>query len=49
VVSVQSTPTGLERQLFNVTHDAPLNYGLACVFTAILLGWTSPVPFGRPD
>ena len=54
VVSVQSTPlfvdaTGLERRLFNMAHDAPLSYGLACVFMAMLLGWISAVLFRRPD
>jgi uncharacterized protein (TIGR02186 family) len=53
VVSAQSTPlfvdaTGLERRLFNTAHDAPLSYGLACVFMAILLGWISSVLFRRP-
>ena len=52
VVSVQSTPlfvdaTGLERQLYNMAHDAPLTYGLACVFMAMLLGWISSVLFRR--
>ena len=54
VVSAQSTPlfvdaTGLERRLFNMAHDAPLSYGLACVFLSILLGWISSVLFRRPD
>jgi uncharacterized protein (TIGR02186 family) len=53
VVSAQSTPlfvdaTGLERRLFNMAHDAPLSYGLACVFMAVLLGWISSVLFRRP-
>ena len=53
VVSVQSTPlfvdaTGLERQLYNLAHYAPLTYGLACVFMAMLLGWISSVLFRRP-
>ena len=53
VVSAQSTPlfvdaTGLERRLFNLAHDAPLLYGLACVFMAMLLGWISSVLFRRP-
>ena len=53
VVSAQSTPlfvdaTGLERRLFNMAHDAPLLYGLACVFMAMLLGWISSVLFRRP-
>jgi uncharacterized protein (TIGR02186 family) len=53
VVSAQSTPlfvdaTGLERRLFNLAHDAPLSYGLACVFMAMLLGWISSVLFRRP-
>ena len=53
VVSAQSTPffvdaTGLERRLFNMAHDAPLSYGLACVFMAMLLGWISSVLFRRP-
>ena len=53
VVSVQSTPlfvdaTGLERQLYNMAHNAPLTYGLACVFMAMLLGWISSVLFRRP-
>jgi uncharacterized protein (TIGR02186 family) len=53
VVSAQSTPlfvdaTGLERRLFNMAHDAPLSYGLTCVFMAILLGWISSVLFRRP-
>ena len=54
VVSAQSTPlvvdaSGLERRLFNMAHDAPLSYGLACVFLAMLLGWISSVLFRRPD
>jgi uncharacterized protein (TIGR02186 family) len=54
VVSAQSTPmfvdaTGLERRLYNMAHDAPLSYGLACVFLAMLLGWISAVLFRRPD
>jgi uncharacterized protein (TIGR02186 family) len=53
VVSEQSTPlfvdaTGLERQLYNLAHNAPLIYGLACVFMAMLLGWISSVLFRRP-
>ena len=53
VISAQSTPlfvdaTGLERRLFNMAHDAPLSYGLACVFMAMLLGWISSVLFRRP-
>jgi uncharacterized protein (TIGR02186 family) len=53
VVSAQSTPlfvdaSGLERRLFNMAHDAPLSYGLACVFLAMLLGWISSVLFRRP-
>ncbi len=53
VVSAQSTPlfvdqTGLERRLYNLAHNAPLTYGLACVFMAILLGWISSVLFRRP-
>jgi uncharacterized protein (TIGR02186 family) len=53
VVSAQSTPlfvdaTGLERRLFNLAHEAPLTYGLACVFMAMLLGWISSVLFRRP-
>ncbi len=53
VVSAQSTPlfvdaTGLERQLYNLAHNAPLRYGLACVFMAMLLGWISSVLFRRP-
>ncbi len=53
VVSAQSTPlfidqTGLERRLFNLAHDAPLTYGLACVLMAVLLGWISSVLFRRP-
>jgi uncharacterized protein (TIGR02186 family) len=53
MVSAQSTPlfvdaTGLERRLFNMAHDAPLIYGLACVFMAMLLGWISSVLFRRP-
>jgi uncharacterized protein (TIGR02186 family) len=53
VVSAQSTPlfvdaTGLERRLFNMAHDAPLLYGMACVFMAMLLGWISSVLFRRP-
>jgi uncharacterized protein (TIGR02186 family) len=54
VVSAQSTPlfvdaTGLERRLFNMAHDAPLTYGLACVFMSILLGLISSVLFRRPE
>ena len=54
VVSVQSTPffvdaTGLERRLFNMAHNAPLFYGLACVAMAVMLGWISAVLFRRPD
>ncbi|HKQ10585.1 MAG TPA: TIGR02186 family protein [Rhizomicrobium sp.] len=54
VVSAQSTPffvdaTGLERRLFNMAHNAPLAYGLACVAMAMLLGWISAVLFRRPD
>jgi uncharacterized protein (TIGR02186 family) len=53
VVSVQSTPLfvdaeGLERQLYNMAHNAPLLYGMACVFMAMLLGWISSVLFRRP-
>lgn len=53
VVSAQSTPlfidqTGIERRLFNMAHNAPLFYGLACVFMAMLLGWISSVLFRRP-
>lgn len=53
VVSAQSTPlfvdqTGLERRLFNLARNAPLGYGLAAVFMAILLGWISAVLFRRP-
>jgi uncharacterized protein (TIGR02186 family) len=53
VVSAQSTPlfvdaTGLERRLFNMAHNAPFFYGLACVFMAMLLGWISSVLFRRP-
>ena len=53
VVSAQSTPlfvdaSGLERRLFNLAHDAPLSYGLACVLMAMLLGWISSVLFRRP-
>lgn len=53
VVSAQSTPlfidqTGVERRLFNLAHNAPLFYGFACVFMAILLGWISSVLFRRP-
>jgi uncharacterized protein (TIGR02186 family) len=53
VVSAQSTPlfvdaTGLERRLFNLAHDAPFFYGLACVLMALLLGWISSVLFRRP-
>jgi len=52
VVSAQSTPlfvdaSGLERRLFNMAHDSPLSYGLACVFMAMLLGWVSSVLFRR--
>ena len=52
VVSAQSTPlfvdaSGLERRLFNLAHNAPLSYGLACVFMAMLLGWVSSVLFRR--
>ena len=52
VVSAQSTPlfvdaTGLERRLFNMAHNAPLTYGLACVMMAMLLGWISSVLFQR--
>ncbi len=54
VVSAQSTPffvdaTGLERRLFNMAHNAPLSYGLACVAMAMMLGWISAVLFRRPD
>jgi uncharacterized protein (TIGR02186 family) len=54
VVSAQSTPffvdaTGLERRLFNMAHNAPLAYGLACVVMAMMLGWISAVLFRRPD
>ena len=53
LVSAQSTPlfvdaTGLERRLFNLAHDAPLSYGVACVLMAMLLGWISSVLFRRP-
>jgi hypothetical protein len=53
VVSAQSTPlfidqTGLERRLFNLAHNVPFFYGLACVFMAMLLGWISSVLFRRP-
>jgi uncharacterized protein (TIGR02186 family) len=52
VVSAQSTPlfvdaSGLERRLFNMAHNAPLSYGFACVFMAMLLGWVSSVLFRR--
>ena len=54
VVSAQSTPlfvdaTGLERRLYNAAHDAPLSYGLACVFMSMLLGWISYVLFRRQE
>ena len=54
MVSVQSTPlfvdaTGLERNLYNMAHNAPLLYGLACVFMAMLLGWISSALLRRPD
>lgn len=54
VVSAQSTPlfvdaTGLERRLFNLARNAPLTYGLLCVFMAMLLGWISYVLFQRPE
>ena len=54
VVSAQSTPlfvdaSGLERRLFNMAHDAPFSYGLACVFMAMLLGWVSSVLFRRQE
>ena len=54
VVSAQSTPlfvdaTGLERRLYNAAHDAPLSYGLACVFMSMLLGWVSSVLFRRQE
>ncbi len=54
VISAQSTPmfvdaTGLERRLYNMAHEAPLFYGLACVFLSMLLGWISAVLFRRPD
>ncbi len=53
VVSAQSTPlfvdaTGLERRLFNLAHNAPFSYGMACVLMAMLLGWISSVLFRRP-
>jgi uncharacterized protein (TIGR02186 family) len=53
VISAQSTPlfvdaTGLERRLFNLAHNAPLSYGIACVLMAMLLGWISSVLFRRP-
>ena len=53
LVSAQSTPlfvdaTGLERRLFNLAHDAPFSYGVACVLMAMLLGWISSVLFRRP-
>ena len=54
VVSAQSTPlfvdaTGLERRLYNLAHNAPFAYGLACIFMAMLLGWISSVLFRRPE
>jgi uncharacterized protein (TIGR02186 family) len=54
VISAQSTPmfvdaSGLERRLYNMAHEAPLFYGLACVFLSMLLGWISAVLFRRPD
>ncbi|HKQ44891.1 MAG TPA: TIGR02186 family protein [Rhizomicrobium sp.] len=54
VVSAQSTPlfvdaTGLERRLFNMAQNAPLTYGLTCVFMAMLLGWISSVLFRRQE
>lgn len=54
VVSAQSTPffvdaTGLERRLFNMAHNEPFYYGLACVAMAMMLGWISAVLFRRPD
>jgi len=53
VISAQSTPlfvdaTGLERRLFNLAHNAPFFYGVACVLMAMLLGWISSVLFRRP-
>ncbi|MEY4966491.1 MAG: hypothetical protein RL274_2074 [Pseudomonadota bacterium] len=53
VVSAQSTPlfidqTGIERRLFNMANNAPLFYGLICVFMAMLLGWISSGLFRRP-
>jgi hypothetical protein len=31
-----------------MAHNAPLVYGLICVFMAMLLGWISSVLFRRP-
>jgi uncharacterized protein (TIGR02186 family) len=53
VEGAQSTPlfidqTGLERRLYNWAHDQPFGYGLAAVFTALVMGWISSVFFRRP-
>ena len=53
VVSAQSTPlfidpTGLERRLFNLAHDPPLSYGLACVVHGDDAGLDLVVLFRRP-
>lgn len=53
VVSAQSTPLfidqqGVERRLLTMAHQAPLFYGLLCVFMAMVLGWISSVLFRRP-
>jgi uncharacterized protein (TIGR02186 family) len=53
VESAQSTPlfidqTGLERRLYNWSHDQPFGYGLAAVVMALIMGWISSVLFRRP-
>jgi uncharacterized protein (TIGR02186 family) len=53
VASAQTTPlfveqVGLERRLFNLAHQWPLEYGLAAVAMAMLLGWGSSLLFRRP-
>lgn len=53
VASAQTTPlfveqVGLERRLFNLAHQWPLEYGLTAVAMAMLLGWGSSLLFRRP-
>ena len=50
VISAQSTPLfvekiGLERELYNMSHEATLAYGLMVVFLSFFFGWLGYVFF----